>query len=102
MANMMPLDDMAEVSSARLTHANHCCVYPCCQIGTDKFQMERGWIFMGRSKAPWLDAWGRSVAVVFYKESPANESSCDALEQFEPGVYWCHGSVDMRFYKHAS
>ncbi len=36
-------------------------------------------------KAPWLDALGRSVAVVFYKDSPANEHSCDALEQFEPG-----------------
>lgn len=92
------LEDMAEVSSARLTHANHCCVYPCIQIGSHKFRMERGWIYVGRSKAPWLDAWGRSIAVVFQKDSPANEQSNDALEQFEPVIYWCHGTTEMEFY----
>jgi hypothetical protein len=38
---------------------------------------------------------GEAKAIVFEKTSPASESIMDLLAGLEPGVYWCHGDINL-------
>jgi hypothetical protein len=84
-----------KVSSAKLNHENHCLVYPV--KGTlDAFCCESGWQVAGWSNAPYPNRMGgETKAIVFEKTSPASESIMDLLADLEPGLYWCHGDIEL-------
>lgn len=86
---------LKKVSGANLHHENQCYIYPLCGVGapTTHFETIDGWEPKGWAYAPWE---GRhKTAIVFEKTCPADEDSYDAHENFEPGIYWCHGPKDM-------
>lgn len=83
------------VNSAMLTRDNHCMVYPVLRCG-DHYILEPGWEIKGETIAPYPNRLGgETKAVVFEKTSPATESNFDMLADLQPGVYWCHGELDM-------
>lgn len=84
-----------KISSAKLNHENHCLVYPV--AGTREcFRCEPGWQVVGWSNAPYPNRFGgETKAIVFEKTSPATESIMDVLAELEPGLYWCHGDIEL-------
>ncbi len=60
------------------------------------FSCEPGWRVAGWSNAPYPNRMGgETKAIVFEKTSPASESIMDVLADLEPGLYWCHGDIEM-------
>lgn len=80
------------MNNARLTHENHCFVYPLINKG-GYFVIEQGWKLCGETTAPY-NRHGQTKAIVFEKMTPAKESILDILAELEPGIYWVHGNIE--------